>query len=431
MSQIWVVVRRVLREPLSARPLSELAYVLLAAPVTVLGVLYVVVSLAVGVALAVTAVGIPLISWAVPSTRGFAAFRRHRAAGLLGRRIPDPAPFRPPPGFLARVSAGLRDSIGWRAIGYLLLTLPLDALGLYVVAVTWARGLIALTYPLQFALGVNTSGFINGQVRQVVLVNGTVADTWPAVLLVSVVGVALLLAAPWVVRAFLRLDGLLMRRLLDGVGAAARIRDLERSRAYAIEDVAARLRRIERDLHDGVQARMVALTMNLTMLNETLGPDISPQSRNLLTAALDHAKDGIGELRHMVSGIHPPALDAGLETALGTLAARSPIPVDVRAELPERPTEAIETIAYFSVAELLTNVTKHSGADRATVELTEADGRLVLRVTDDGRGGADMEGAGTGLRGLTERVGTVDGRLAVDSPAGGPTVITIELPLHT
>jgi signal transduction histidine kinase len=431
MSQIWVVVRRVLREPLSARPLSELAYVLLAAPVTVLGVLYVVVSLAVGVALAVTAVGIPLISWAVPSTRGFAAFRRHRAAGLLGRRIPDPAPFRPPPGFLARVSAGLRDSIGWRAIGYLLLTLPLDALGLYVVAVTWARGLIALTYPLQFALGVNTSGFINGQVRQVVLVNGTVADTWPAVLLVSVVGVALLLAAPWVVRAFLRLDGLLMRRLLDGVGAAARIRDLERSRAYAIEDVAARLRRIERDLHDGVQARMVALTMNLTMLNETLGPDISPQSRNLLTAALDHAKDGIGELRHMVSGIHPPALDAGLETALGTLAARSPIPVDVRAELPERPTEAIETIAYFSVAELLTNVTKHSGADRATVELTEADGRLVLRVTDDGRGGVDMEGAGTGLRGLTERVGTVDGRLAVDSPAGGPTVITIELPLHT
>jgi signal transduction histidine kinase len=176
---------------------------------------------------------------------------------------------------------------------------------------------------------------------------------------------------------------------------------------------------------------MVALTMNLTMLNETLGPDISPQSRSLLTAALDHAKDGIGELRHMVSGIHPPALDAGLETALGTLAARSPIPVDVRAELPERPTEAIETIAYFSVAELLTNVTKHSGADRATVELTEADGRLVLRVTDDGRGGADMEGAGTGLRGLTERVGTVDGRLAVDSPAGGPTVITIELPLHT
>jgi signal transduction histidine kinase len=414
------------------RPLSELGYVLLALPVTVLGVAYVVVTLAVGVALAVTAIGIPLISWTVPGTRGFTAFRRHRAGGLLGERIPDPPPFQPPPGMLARVSAGLRDSVGWRSIRYLLVTLILDAAGLYVVFLTWARGLVALTYPIQFALRVNLSTVVrDGQVRHGLVAYGFLADTWPKVLLASLTGVALLLLAPWAVRAYLVVDRLLMRRLLGGTGAAARIRDLERSRAYAIEDVAATLRRIERDLHDGVQARMVALTMNLTMLNETLGPDISPQSRNLLTAALDHAKDGIGELRHMVSGIHPPALDAGLETALGTLAARSPIPVDVRAELPERPTEAIETIAYFSVAELLTNVTKHSGADRATVELTEADGRLVLRVTDDGRGGADMEGAGTGLRGLTERVGTVDGRLAVDSPAGGPTVITIELPLHT
>ncbi|HEX5407843.1 MAG TPA: sensor domain-containing protein [Pseudonocardiaceae bacterium] len=431
MSQVAVVVRRVLREPVSTRPLSELAYVLLAAPVTVLGVLYVIVSLAVGVALAVTAIGIPLISWAVPGTRGFTAFRRHRAAGLLGERIPDPPPFRPPPGLLSRVSAGLRDSVGWRSVRYLLVTLLLDVVGLYVVLVTWAWGLIALTYPIQFALGVNQSTIVvDGQVHRGLIVHGIVADTWPAVLLVSVAGVALLLLAPWAVRVFLLADRLLMRRMLGRAGAAARIRDLERSRAYAIEDVAATVRRIERDLHDGVQARMVALAMNLTMLNETLGPDVSEQSRNLLTAALDHAKDGIGELRHMVSGIHPPALDAGLETALGTLAARSPIPVDVRAELPERPTEAIETIAYFSVAELLTNVSKHSGADRATVELTETEGRLVLRVCDEGRGGANLDN-GTGLRGLTERVGTVDGRLAVDSPVGGPTVITIELPLHT
>jgi signal transduction histidine kinase len=105
--------------------------------------------------------------------------------------------------------------------------------------------------------------------------------------------------------------------------------------------------------------------------------------------------------------------------------------VDVQAELPERPTDAIETIAYFSVAELLTNVTKHSGADRVKVELTESDGRLILRVTDTGAGGATLNGEGTGLRGLTERVGTVDGRLTVESPPGGPTVITIDLPLHT
>jgi signal transduction histidine kinase len=429
VSMVRDVLRRVLREPLSARPLAELWYVLLAAPLTVLGVVYVLVSLVVGAALAVTAVGIPLISRAVPGTRGFGAVRRRMVARLLGKPVLPPTPYRPPPGMLARVSAGLRDSVGWRAMGYQLIALPLAGAGLYVVLVTWAWGLIALTYPIQLALRVNTSTLPDG--HQGLMWHGIVVEHWPAALLLTLIGVVLLLVAPWAVRAFLLVDTALVGALLGQPGTADRIRDLERSRAYAIEDVAATLRRIERDLHDGVQARMVALAMNLTMLNETLGADISEQSRGLLTGALEHAKDGIAELRHMVGGIHPPALDAGLETALGTLAARSPIPVNIHAELPERPTDAIETIAYFTVAELLTNVTKHSGADRATVELTETDGRLVLRVTDTGSGGATLEGAGTGLRGLTERVGTVDGRLAVESPAGGPTVITIDLPLHT
>jgi signal transduction histidine kinase len=429
VSTVRDVLRRVLREPLSARPLAELWYLLLAAPLAVLGLLYVVVSLAVGAALAVTAVGIPLISRAVPGTRGFGALRRRMVASLLGTPIAAPVPYRPPPGMLARVSAGLRDSVGWRAIGYQLVALPLEAVGLIVALVTWMWGLIALTYPIQLALDVNTTTLPDG--RHGLIWHGLVVEHWPSALLMSVIGLVELLIAPWAVRAFLVVDKALVRSLLGRPGVADRIRDLERSRAYAIEDVAATVRRIERDLHDGVQARMVALAMNLTMLNETLGPDISNQSRDLLTGALGHAKDGIAELRHMVGGIHPPALDAGLETALGTLAARSPIPVDVRAELPERPTDAIETIAYFSVAELLTNVTKHSGAERATVELTESDGRLVLRVTDTGSGGATLDGTGTGLRGLTERVGTVDGRLAVESPVGGPTVITIDLPLHT
>jgi signal transduction histidine kinase len=429
VSTVREIGARVLREPVSPRAFAELWYVVLAAPLALLGVVYAIVSLAVGAALAVTAVGIPLISWAVPGARRFGGARRRMSAALLNRPVPPPAPYRPPRGLLARVSAGLRDSVGWRAIGHLLATLPVDLVGLYVLLVTWGWGLVALTYPIQFALGVNTSVLPDG--HRGLVVHGIVVEYWPSVLLVSVVGVALLFVAPWAVRAFLIVDGALVRTLLGRAGAADRIRDLERSRAYAIEDVAATLRRIERDLHDGVQARMVALAMNLTMLNETLGPDISEQSRGLLTGAIGHAKDGIAELRHMVGGIHPPALDAGLETALGTLAARSPIPVDVRAELPDRPTDAIETIAYFSVAELLTNVTKHSGADRATVELAETNGRLVLTVTDTGGGGATLDGVGTGLRGLTERVGTVDGRLAVDSPAGGPTVITIDLPLHT
>jgi signal transduction histidine kinase len=133
----------------------------------------------------------------------------------------------------------------------------------------------------------------------------------------------------------------------------------------------------------------------------------------------------------MVGNIHPPALDGGLETALSTLAARSPIPVDLRAELPARPTAAIETIAYFSAAELLTNVTKHSGANRIVVDVVVVSDRLRLTVQDNGHGGASLDTGGTGLLGLTERVGTVDGHLAVASPPGGPTVVTVELPLHT
>jgi signal transduction histidine kinase len=415
---------RVLREPLSRRALRGVCYLLVAPLLTVFGLLYSVVSLAVGGVLAVTALGIPLISWAVPGARWFGTLRRRLANNLLDDDIPAPEGFRPPRGFLARVSAGLRDRGGWRTIGFLLLSVPLNFVGLYLLMVTWLWGLVAFTYPIAVTLGRDAS-------RPPVLF-GWVVNGGGDVFALWLIGIILLLVAPWAVRVFLLLDRQLVRSLLGGgPGAAERIRDLERSRAYAIEDVAATLRRIERDLHDGVQARMVALAMNLTMLNETLGPDVSQESRRLLTAALDHAKDGIAELRHMVGGIHPPALDAGLATALDTLAARSPIPVEVRGDLPERPTEAIETIAYFSVAELLTNVTKHSGADHATVDLAQSDGRLAIRVTDNGRGGAGVDGRGTGLRGLTERVGTVDGKLTVDSPTGGPTVITVELPLHT
>ena len=420
--------RTVVREVASRRARREVWYLLVAPLITLLGLLYVVVTFALGVVLAVTAVGIPLISWAIPFTRRFGSLRRRLTNRLLDERVGTPAPFRRPRGFLARVSAGLRDRGGWRSIGFLLLAVVMDAVGGYLVLITWVWGLIAFTYPLQFALGADRSLLPDG--RRGLFLHVVLVTSAPGVVGVFVIGACLLVVAPWAVRGYLLLDRLLVRNLLGRESAAIRIRDLERSRAYAIEDVAATVRRIERDLHDGVQARMVALAMNLTMLSETLGPDTSEQSRDLLAAALGHAKDGIAELRHMVSGIHPPALDAGLATALGTLAARSPIPVDVRGDLRERPTDAIETIAYFSVAELLTNVTKHSGARHAVVELGEADGRLTLRVRDDGRGGASLSTAGTGLRGLSERVSTVDGRLAVDSPAGGPTVVTVELPLH-
>jgi signal transduction histidine kinase len=215
-----------------------------------------------------------------------------------------------------------------------------------------------------------------------------------------------------------------------------RVRELERSRARAVDDSAARLRRIERDLHDGAQAQMVAVAMKLGLASEKLagmvdGTEQADLERVLELVAAAHrgAKEAITELRDLARGIHPPVLDQGLGTALATLAARSDVPVELVVDLPERPSAAIETIAYFCAAELLANVAKHSGARHATLSVVHVPGQLRLRVCDDGCGGAAVEASG-GLAGLAERVRTVDGRLQVASPPGGPTVVTVELPSH-
>ena len=215
-----------------------------------------------------------------------------------------------------------------------------------------------------------------------------------------------------------------------------RVRELEQSRAHLVEDSAARLRRIERDLHDGAQAQMVAVTMKLGLAMKKLGSMTDGTGQTdldrvleLVAAAHGGAKEAITELRDLARGIHPPVLDQGLGIALTTLAARSDLPVELVIDLPERPSAAIETIAYFCAAELLANVTKHSGARHATLEAVHMPGLLRVRVSDDGRGGARVEARG-GLAGLAERIRTVDGRLQLSSPPGGPTVVTVELPSH-
>jgi signal transduction histidine kinase len=215
-----------------------------------------------------------------------------------------------------------------------------------------------------------------------------------------------------------------------------RVRELEESRAHVVDDSAARLRRIERDLHDGAQAQMVAVAMKLGLAREKLSgavagtapPDLE-RILALVDAAHRGAKEAITELRDLARGIHPPVLDHGLGTALATLATHADVPVELVIDLPERPSAAIETIAYFCAAELLTNVAKHSGARHATLEAAQVSGLLRVRVSDDGRGGAHIEARG-GLAGLAERVRTVDGRLQLSSPPGGPTVVTVELPSH-
>ena len=211
--------------------------------------------------------------------------------------------------------------------------------------------------------------------------------------------------------------------------AAERARELQDRRARAVDESAARLRRIERDLHDGAQVRLAALAMTLGEIKENLAQGGDDRTLALASAAHQNAKDTLTELRDLARGIHPPVLDRGLGPALGILAATSALPVTVTADLAERPSPAIEAMAYFCAAELLANAAKHSGAGQVAVGLREQGHGLLMSVTDDGPGGARLVPGG-GLAGLLERVQTVDGRLEVHSPPGGPTTVTIELPRH-
>jgi signal transduction histidine kinase len=212
--------------------------------------------------------------------------------------------------------------------------------------------------------------------------------------------------------------------------AAERERELTQRRARVVDQAEARLRGIERDLHDGAQVRLAALAMTLGEIKENLEHGADPERTvSLAAAAHRNAKETLAELRDLAKGIHPAVLDRGLPTALAVLAEASAVPVELTADLGDRPSPAIEAIAYFCAAELLANVAKHSGASRADISMSDESGRLVIRVTDNGAGQARLKPGG-GLAGLIERVQTVDGLLSVDSPAGGPTTMTVELPEH-
>jgi signal transduction histidine kinase len=318
------------------------------------------------------------------------------------------------------LSGAMRDVPAWRARIYIAAKLPLAGAGLLVVAACWLGGLFWLTFPAWRKLApIGAFGGLH------------VASLASSFLLVPA-GAALLLAAPWLTHGVTTADRYLVRGLLGPHSAAERVRALEESRARVVDDSAARLRSIERDLHDGTQAQLVALAMKLGLAKEKLGataPVDLARIAQLVDDAHRSAVAAIAELRTVTRGIHPPVLDNGLADALATLAARSALPVELVTDIPERPTAAIETIGYFSAAELLTNVAKHSGARHATLEAVHVPGLLRIRVTDDGRGGAYPRPDG-GLSGLAERIRPVDGRLDISSPRGGPTVMTVELPSH-
>ena len=248
-------------------------------------------------------------------------------------------------------------------------------------------------------------------------------------LLVAGAGLGATILTAWVLG-----DSMAYRRayytgLEDRLAVAERTRELQERRARAVDESAARLRRIERDLHDGAQVRLAALAMTLGEIKENL--EVAGDDRTLALAGAAHqnAKDTLAELRDLARGIHPPVLDRGLGPALAILAGTSGIPVRLTDSVTERPSPAIEAMAYFCAAELLANAAKHSGASQVTIGVRDQDSGLVMSVADDGDGGGRLVPGG-GLAGLLERVQTVDGRLGLDSPPGGPTVVTVELPRH-
>jgi signal transduction histidine kinase len=232
--------------------------------------------------------------------------------------------------------------------------------------------------------------------------------------------------------AFARAQARLSARMLAEPAQArmsARLVELAESRAGALAAHSAELRRIERDLHDGAQARLVSIALRLALAERRMTSDPA-LAADLVGQAREGAETAMGELRDLIRGLYPPILaDRGLVTAVEALAARSPVPVTVTvdARTAGRPPAAVEAAAYFAVSEALANVAKHSGAGQATLHLDLDDDRLVIVVTDDGSGGAD-ESRGTGLSGIGHRVAAFDGSLALSSPAGGPTVLTIRLP---
>ena len=425
----------ILRVPFTRRTVRELLYCGFGAIAGVAGFAIAIVLLASGLSISAsvlgTVVGLLLLTVALRVSRRLGALHRRLASWLLGYQVQAPQKFQPGTGILGRLDRRLRDRVAWRAISYSLVKLPVAAVQLYAV-VGLVIGLIDITYPIVWVLFRNHSG---GALHPMVAlmpispVGKLEISTWPGTFLAALVGVAGVIAATWLARGINAGD----RRLARGLLGPSRVSELKRTRALAVEDAAAELRRVERDLHDGAQMRLAALAMNLGMAREKLGDDDghadNATARELIDAAQRNAVDALADLRDLARGIHPPALEVGLASALATLAASSAIPATVTADIQTRPAPAIETIAYFSAAELITNATKHSYANEIKINIhTERSGVLRLEVTDDGVGGADAA-RGSGLAGLAQRVSTVDGRLDVSSPPGGPTTVTVELPL--
>ena len=352
----------------------------------------------------------------------WANVHRRIAGRILGVTIPEPYLPVPRGGWFARLIALARDPARWRDVAWLFVNFTCG-FGLMVVVVSLFLGAAwEFIYPLLWSLAPGAFGEYLGFI--------TIDSLSEAFLYSYTVG-AIYLVLWWQLSPILMRANAHLTRLLLAPTASSRLKkrvqQLAESRAETVDTQAAELRRIERDLHDGAQARLVALGMSLGLADEAVDRDPAA-ARELLAEARQSTSQALAELRSLVRGIHPPVLaDRGLAGAVQSLVLASPLPTDVDVEISGRLPAPVESAAYFAVAESLTNVVKHSGATKAWVRLRHSNGRLSMQVSDNGHGGAEAS-AGTGLRGIERRLAAFDGGVVVSSPAGGPTVVTMELP---
>ncbi|MEW1721597.1 sensor domain-containing protein [Streptomyces sp. NPDC093109] len=405
---------------LSAWPWRSVAYLLTGAVTGVAALVAILVVVVVCGALAVIVVGIPLLVVIALSGIPVASVERRRLR-LIDR---DPAWGQhgepTAPGLWAWLTTRLREQATWRELGYALLFAgllwPVDAL-----AIT-----IALLFPLSMVATPLLMATVGGGHETKVLKQWTVT-TWPTAFGVAVLGLLLMGLCCYVLGVAAGARAELTRLLIASREGelGAKVVELASSRFRLVDAFETERRRIERDLHDGAQQRLVALTMALGLARLDAPPGTLADQ---LARAHNEAGKALEELRELIHGIHPKVLaDYGLQAAVADAADRSVVPVDVDLELPGRLPRAVESAAYFVVCEALTNVAKHSGADHAQVSGGHRDGRLFLQIRDNGGGGADTS-AGSGLTGLADRVSVLDGRLALSSPPGGPTLLLVELP---
>ncbi|WP_329345915.1 sensor histidine kinase [Streptomyces microflavus] len=361
------------------------------------------------------------------AVRRHANQRRFWAADWSGVRIA--APYRPfPPdlrggvtGQVERTTLLLKDPATWRDLQWLLVDMTVGP----VVAMLAAALLIYPVEGLVLAAGLwhvfRNDPYWYGFVP---------VDSQGTALAALALGVVILAIGLKAAEPLLRLHFLIARPLLAPTPEqtlAQRVDRLTETRHEAVDTAASELRRIERDLHDGAQARLVAMGMNLGTIEALIEKDPA-QAKKMLAMARESSAEALTELRDLVRGIHPPVLaERGLGDAVKALALRLPVATEVAVELPGRAEASVESAAYFAVSEALTNAVKHAGGDRIWVDLHHGEGMLRISVTDNGEGGARI-GSGSGLSGIERRLGTFDGVLAVSSPAGGPTMVTMELP---